>query len=160
MRILVAGIGNIFLGDDGFGPAVADVLATTAWPNGVEISDFGIRGMDLAFALTSGIDAAILVDAVARGGEPGTLYMIEPDENLAAAGVEAHSMDPARVLGFARSLGELPGYVRVVGCEPERLDDDGDIAPGLSAAVAAAIEPATAMVRELVATLTEMTCTS
>ena len=160
MRVLIAGIGNIFLGDDGFGPSVAELLGTGSWPNGVEIGDFGIRGMDLALALTSGIDAAILVDAVARGGAPGTLYMLEPDHDPAATSLETHSMDPARVLGFARSLGELPRYVRVVGCEPERLDDDGDIAPGLSAAVTAAIEPATAMVRELVATLTEATCTS
>jgi hydrogenase maturation protease len=78
VKILIAGIGNMFLGDDGFGSAVAQRLCGHPWPSHVTVVDYGIRGMDLAFALTSGIDAAILVDACARGGEPGTLYKIEP----------------------------------------------------------------------------------
>ena len=160
MKILVAGIGNVFLGDDGFGPAVAEALRARGWPGGVEITDFGIRGMDLAYALTSGIDAAILVDAVARGGAPGTLYLIEPTPGDGPATIETHAMDPARVLRFAASLGPPPPYVRVVGCEPARLDDDGDVVVGLSTPVAASIDQAAVMVGELVASLTEVACTS
>ena len=159
MKILVAGIGNIFLGDDGFGPAVAAGLCARTWPAHVEVADFGIRGMDLAYALTSGIDAAILVDAVARGGAPGTLYAIEPAAPSGPPEIDNHAMDPARVLAFAQTIGTLPARVRIVGCEPARLDDDGDIAVGLSEPVAGAIAPAIDMVRELIAQL-EMQCTS
>jgi hydrogenase maturation protease len=160
VRILVAGIGNVFLGDDGFGPAVASALTAKTWPAHVEIADFGIRGFDLAYALTSGLDAAVLVDAVARGGAPGTLYTVEPDIGDAIPSVEAHAMDPVRVLALAASLGELPRVIRVVGCEPARLgEDDGDIAVGLSEPVAGAIVPAVAMIAELVAEL-ETRCTS
>lgn len=161
-RILVAGIGNVFLGDDGFGSAVAAAAAKRAWPEGVAIVDFGIRGMDLAFALTSGVDAAILVDATARGGEPGTLYVIEPTSG--DGGVEyveppqGHVMDPARVLKFATSVGELPRWVRVVGCEPARLGPDGgddadetDVLVGLSEPITRAVEPAVELVAKLVA---------
>ena len=160
MKILVAGIGNVFLGDDGFGPAVASALVARSWPAHVEIADFGIRGVDLAFALTSGFDAAVLVDALARGGAPGTLYSVVPDLRDAAPTVEAHAMDPVRVLALAATLGELPRVIRVVGCEPARLgEDDGDIAVGLSEPVASAIVSAVAMVAEVVAEL-EMRCTS
>lgn len=155
MKILVACIGNIFCGDDGFGPAVADKLCARAWPPHVEVTDFGIRGLDLAFALTSGIDAAILVDAVARGGAPGTLYVIEPTATDAPPTIDTHAMDPARVLAFATTLGTLPAYVRVVGCEPARLEDE----MSLSDVVAAAISPAVRMVDHLVAEL-EAACTS
>jgi len=160
MRILVAGIGNVFLGDDGFGSAVAAKLCERAWPAHVEVRDYGIRGMDLAFALTSGIDAAILVDATARGGAPGTLYKLEPVAGDTPPEIQTHAMDPARVLAFAATIGAPPRYVRLVGCEPGRLgEDDGDIAVGLSEPVAAAIDPAIAMVGELVAEL-EVACTS
>ena len=159
MKILVAGIGNVFLGDDGFGPAVAGVLAARAWPDGVAIRDFGIRGMDLALALTSGIDAAILVDATARGGAPGTLYVIEPSAIAEAPiQIETHALDPARVLRFAGELGEVPRWMRVVGCEPQQLggDDDDDVSVGLSDPVARAVAAAA----ELVARLVEVACTS
>jgi hydrogenase maturation protease len=159
VRVLVAGIGNIFLGDDGFGSAVAAQLCAKTWPDGVQVADYGIRGMDLAFALTSGIDAAILVDAVARGGEPGTLYVIEPDAASAVPVIENHAMDPARVLAFAATLGTLPTWVRVLGCEPARLGGDEDEAEdlGLSEAVQAAIPSAVEIVERLVR---EAACTS
>lgn len=161
MKILVAGIGNIFFGDDGFGPAVVKALLErpAAWPADVQVRDFGIRGMDLAFALTSGIEHAILVDAVPRGGAPGTLYVIDPDVGAeAAATLDNHAMDPVAVLRLASSIGEPPRSIRLVGCEPAQLaDPDGDIAVGLSAVVEAAIEPAARLVAKLVE---EARCTS
>ena len=170
MRILVAGIGNVFLGDDGFGPAVIAALhgASAGGSPGrlalrgaaVEITDFGIRGLDLAFALTGGIDAAILVDAVARGGAPGTLYLIEPAAG-APPHLQTHAMDPARVLAFAASIGAPPRVVRVIGCEPERLGDvEGDLVVGLSGPVERAITPAVQMVGDLVVRIAEGACTS
>jgi len=157
MKILLAGIGNLFFGDDGFGPAVAERLVDQAWPPGVEVVDFGIRGMDLAFALTSGFDAAILIDAVSRGERPGTLYVIEPDASGVAPEIQTHAMDPARVLAFAATIGDVPTWVRVVGCEPARLGDGDDIDVGLSDEVQAAIPSAVAMVQQLVE---EAACTS
>src|SRR5436309_7524179 len=119
-RILIACIGNIFLGDDGFGVEVAQRLQsrkTKQYPPGVEVIDFGIRGMDLAYTLLDDYDTLVLVDAVPRGGPPGTLYLIEPDltgidpEKGAEASreaLDAHSMDPVKVLAFARTLGARP----------------------------------------------------
>ncbi len=109
-RVLVAGIGNVFLGDDGFGVAVAERLARRELPAGVEARDFGIRGMDLAYALGD-YDAAVLVDAVPRGGEPGTLYVIEPKLDLPGGQFQAHGMDPVSVLALARELGGTPERV-------------------------------------------------
>jgi len=105
--ILVAGIGNIFLGDDAFGSEVARQLAGRLKTPHVRVMDFGIRGLDLAYALMDGYDATILIDAVPQGGKPGTLYVIEPDLNelnQIEAAIEAHAMDPARVLALARSM--------------------------------------------------------
>ena len=116
--VLIAGIGNVFLGDDGFGVEVARRLAERELPAGVKVADFGIRGMDLAYELQEDYDAAVLVDAVPRGGEPGTLYVIEPELEAAGPVLDAHAMDPVRVLGLARTLGTLPPRVLVVGCEP------------------------------------------
>lgn len=162
MKILVAGIGNIFFGDDGFGPAVVKALLEqpTTWPADVQVRDFGIRGMDLAFALTSGIEHAILVDAVPRGGTPGTLYVIEPEVGggPGESTLDNHAMDPVAVLRLASSIGEPPRSIRLVGCEPAQLaDPDGDIAVGLSAVVEAAIAPAARLVAKLVE---EARCTS
>lgn len=162
MKILVAGIGNIFLGDDGFGPEVArHLLAHAMLPAGVEVVDYGIRGMDLAFALTSGLDAAILVDAVERGGEPGTLYILDPDRPTRAALPESHALDPATVLQLATSLGApLPPVIRVVGCEPARFGgetDDDDLAVELSEPVQRAVPMAAGMVARVVQ---ELRCTS
>lgn len=158
MRVLVAGLGNVFLGDDGWGPAVIQALRALAWPHGVEVCDFGVRGVELARAIAKGCDAAILVDAVTRGGEPGTLYVIEPKIPKPMVGIDAHDIDPARILAFARSLGQLPTFIRVIGCEPGSFVESGaDVAVALGPAAAAAIRPAVTVVRELVAELTAET---
>ncbi|HEX5385669.1 MAG TPA: hydrogenase maturation protease [Gemmatimonadales bacterium] len=156
-RILVAGIGNIFLGDDGFGVAMAERLASRPWPVGVEVREFGIRGLDLAYELQRGYAAAVLVDAVPRGGAPGTLYVIEPALDLAAeVAVDAHGMDPVKVLHLARALGGEPPRTLVVGCEPEPLPadlDPSEIVAELSAPVRAALDAAVELVESVVATL-------
>jgi hydrogenase maturation protease len=154
-RVLVAGIGNIFLGDDGFGVEVVQRLAPRAWPAGVRVADFGIRGYDLALALAEDGVTAILVDALPRGGAPGTLYVIEPDLDTldGAAGVDPHSLDPVQVLRFAKTLGGRPARVLVVGCEPATLGEDAGGVMGLSAPVAAALAEAARLVESLVADL-------
>jgi len=157
-RILVAGIGNIFQADDAFGVEVVQRLARRALPPGVKVVDFGIRGVDLAYALLDGHDAAVLVDTAQRGEPAGTLYVIEP-ERPAAEGVESpafspHELDPARVLDLVRALGGDCPRVLVLACEPLSLgDEQGEI--GLSAPVAAAVEPAIAMIEKLVRQLSE-----
>src|SRR5215469_10021852 len=120
-RILVAGVGNIFLGDDAFGSEVARRMLMRQWPAHVRVEDFGIRSFDLAFALGDGYDAVILVDAAPRGGAPGTLYTIQPDlgelggQPAEAAAIETHAMNPMRVLAVAHRMGEEIGRVLVVG---------------------------------------------
>ncbi len=146
--VLVAGIGNVFFGDDGFGVEVARRLIARGEAPGVRVVDFGIRGFDLAFALSSGVRAAVLVDATARGGAPGTLYVLEPSE-LHAPAVDTHAMTPSRALELARTLGGLPPVVRVVACEAKTLATEEDPVMGLSAEVEAAIEPAMALVDEI-----------
>ncbi len=149
--VLVAGIGNVFLADDGFGVEVARRLAQRELAAGVKVADFGIRGMDLAYELQEDYDAAILVDAVPRGQTPGTLYVIEPDLVNTESVLDAHSMDPVRVLGLARTLGSLPPRVLVLGCEPATgmsLEDE-ELVMGLSPPVAAAIDEAVEMVETL-----------
>src|SRR5947209_8485209 len=124
-RILIAGIGNIFLGDDAFGVEVVRQLPPHTFPPEVHVQDFGIRGYDLACALADGYDAAILVDAAPRGQPPGTVYLIEPDmsklNELQRASVDGHSMDPVRVLQTAKALGGSPARLYLVGCEPADL---------------------------------------
>jgi hydrogenase maturation protease len=145
-RLLVAGVGNIFLRDDGFGSEVARALAGERI-DGVRIEDFGIAGLHLGYELVAGYERAILIDIAQRGGAPGTLYVIEPD--LAAPGPppDAHRMDLQNVFAFVRTLGGDPPAIEIVGCEP--LDVDEGI--GLSEPVAAAIEPALALVRRRIA---------
>jgi hydrogenase maturation protease len=155
-RVLVAGIGNVFLGDDGFGVAVARALASDDVPSGVTVADFGIRGMDLAYALGDGYDAALLVDAAPLGEPPGTLRVIEPDPDEACEGAfEGHGMNPVRVLALARRLGGLPARTLILGCEPERLGDldEGEIVADLSPSVRAAVERAVPLVRSLLSEL-------
>ena len=153
-RILVAGIGNIFFGDDGFGVAVARRLAQRALPDGVQVVDFGIRGMDLAYALLEDYDAVILVDAAPRGEKPGSLYLIEPpmDQDGEVA-LDTHGMDPVKVLALARVLGARPTRTWLVACEPGFLvagEDYEDVLVELSAPVQAAVEEAVSMVESLV----------
>jgi hydrogenase maturation protease len=161
-RILVAGIGNIFLGDDGFGVEVVQKLLERQRVPGVEVVDFGIRGLDLAYALQTDYAAVILIDAAPRGYPPGTLSLIEPVlEPMAEGGLagqailEPHGMDPVRVLLLARSLGAVLPPVRLVACEPGVLEpaDGGDLLVALSEPVRAAVGPAVEMVEELVAEL-------
>jgi hydrogenase maturation protease len=156
-RVLVAGLGNVLFGDDAFGPAVAQRLARRPLGETVRVVDVGIRGIDLAFELLEGYDAAILVDATSRGGAPGTLYVLEPGDEVAVASLAVlggHDLVPATVLAMVRSMGgALPPYVRVVGCEPAVLTRDGELLMELSPPVAAAIEPAIAQIESLLAEL-------
>jgi hydrogenase maturation protease len=149
--ILVAGIGNVFLADDGFGVEVARRLAQRELPMGVKVADFGIRGMDLAYELQEDYDAAILVDAVPRGQAPGTLYVIEPNLEGAEPMLDAHAMDPVRVLGLAQTLGTLPPRVLVIGCEPSTAMslDDEELVMELSPPVQAAMNKAVALVESV-----------
>jgi len=155
-RILVAGIGNVFLADDGFGVAVAQRLLARPQPPGVAVVDVGIRGLDLAYTLQEGWDAVVLVDAAPRGEAPGTLSIIEPaldaDDGRAPDG---HAMDPVHVLRLARRLGTVPARVRLVACEPATVTPatDAEIAAELSGPVRAAIEPAVALIERLVGEL-------
>lgn len=154
-RILIACIGNIFLGDDGFGCEVAKRLTTRKLPDEVRLVDFGIRGFDLAYALLDGYEVTIFVDATPRGGEPGTLYTIEPDlselneVDAQAMMVETHGMNPMKVLCMVKSMGGEFKRILLVGCEPETL---GGVAGqmGLSAPVEAAIDEAVEAVESLV----------
>jgi hydrogenase maturation protease len=143
-RILIAGIGNIFFGDDAFGVEVVRRLAQRGMPAGVRVVDFGIRGLDLAYTLSEGWDAAILVDAVRRGGKPGTVYLIEPEieANDELPAVEPHALDPRRMLTLARTLGGDLGRVLLVGCEPAAMEsEDGtmELSESVKAAVPEAI---------------------
>jgi hydrogenase maturation protease len=125
--VFVAGVGNMLLADDGFGPEAARLLAQRELPAGVKVADFGIRGMDLAYELQEDWDAVILLDAVARGEPPGTLSVIEHDaRDEGGAGLDPHGMDPLRVLALARRLGAVPPRVLVVGCEPAVVVPAGD----------------------------------
>jgi hydrogenase maturation protease len=147
---LVAGIGNVFLGDDGFGVAVVDRLSRGELPAGVTVADFGIRGMDLVYAL-AGYAVAILVDAVPRGQAPGTVYVIEPELDELEPTVDTHGMDPVKVLSMARELGSLPQRVIVVGCEPQTAmsGDEDEILVELSEPVRAAVDEAVRVVESL-----------
>jgi hydrogenase maturation protease len=154
-NILIAGIGNIFLGDDGFGCVVAGRLARRPLPAGARVIDFGVRSFDLACALMDGYDVTILIDAVQRGGVPGSLYVIEPDLNepvepgAQAITVEAHAMNPMRALSLVRAMnGELK-RILLVGCEPATFGPEEGLI-GLSAPVEAAVSGAVEMVESLV----------
>ena len=157
-RILIAGIGNIFLGDDGFGSEVARRLIGRDFPDDVRVVDFGIRGFDLAYALLDGYEVTIFIDATARGNAPGTIYTIEPD--LRELGglrgqqemVETHGMDPMKVLSMVKSMGGTFNRILLVGCEPATLGpEEGQI--GLSEPVEAAVDEAVRVVMALVSEL-------
>ena len=156
-RILVAGIGNVFLGDDGFGVAVAQRLSRREIGRAVDVGDFGIRGMDLAYALQDDYEAVIFVDCSPRGEAPGALTVIEPEVDVDEVAVDTHGMDPVRVLTLARALGRVPRRVLVVACEPERVvhgEHDADLVGELSAPVRGAVDAAVPLVESLVEELT------
>ncbi|HWF58469.1 MAG TPA: hydrogenase maturation protease [Candidatus Dormibacteraeota bacterium] len=164
-RILVAGIGNIFLGDDGFGVAVAqELLRRRSLPAQIRLGEYGIRGYDLAYEILEGYDTVVLIDATPRGDAPGTLYVIEADLEAAVPDVSAdpdhgqgafqgHLMTPAAVFHLVRTLGGTMRRVLVVGCEPETLGPENIGQMELSPSVAAAIPGAVATVERVVGDL-------
>jgi hydrogenase maturation protease len=155
-RILVAGIGNAWLRDDGFGGEVAKRLGERELPEEAAVFDFGTGGLDLAYEVMRGYDALILLDVSRQGGEPGTLYVMEADEDDIDAGIEdgqtinPHAMDPQTVLRFVKSWGAWPGKVVVIACEPAQVEEMGF---GLSDDVAGAVDGAVNLVLETIETL-------
>ena len=158
-RVLVAGIGNMFLGDDAFGIEVAARLSSVPLPEGVRVLDAGIRARDLAYELADGgYETAILVDAVARGGAPGTVFVIEPeveatDGAASMASVDGHAMTPESALSLVHALGGIRTRILIVGCEPATFGAEGLGAEGLSEPVLAAIDPALSIIEGLIAEL-------
>jgi hydrogenase maturation protease len=160
-NILIACIGNIFLGDDAFGVEVFRRLAERTFPEGVRIADFGIRGLDLTYALLEDWDMVILVDAAPRGHDPGTLYVIEPAPDAAADPqsetpmqalplIDAHGMDPMKVLRAVAAMGGNLKRLLVVGCEPAPLDSDEEMQMGLSPQVEMAVPEAVELIESLI----------
>jgi hydrogenase maturation protease len=144
-QILIAGIGNAWMRDDGFGGAVAERLSSRELPPEAAVMDFGIGGLDLAYELMRGYDGLILLDVSRQGGQPGTIYVMDADEDDVEAGIEdgqvinPHGMDPQTVLRFVKTLGAWPGMVRIVACEPAVVEEMG---LGLSAEVEGAVDAA------------------
>jgi hydrogenase maturation protease len=154
--ILIAGVGNAWLRDDGFGGEVARRLTERELPDGVEVMDAGTGGLDLAYEVMRGFDALVILDVSKQGGEPGTLYVMEPDEESVPGGIEdgdvinPHAMDPQTVLRFVKAVGAWPGRVLVIACEPAEVEAMGW---GLSAPVRDAVQRAVDLVFETVAEL-------
>jgi hydrogenase maturation protease len=151
--VLIAGIGNIFFGDDAFGVEVAQRLLRRSWPPSIRVQDFGIRGLDLTYALLEPWDLIILIDAVPRDQPPGTVYVIEPEIDAASpdAGpmVDAHAMDPVKVLQAALSMGARFNRVILVGCQPTPFDADLNMQMELSPPVHAAVDEAINVIESL-----------
>jgi hydrogenase maturation protease len=153
--ILIACIGNIFMGDDAFGVEVAKRLASCVQPEGVRVIDFGIRGLDLAYTLIDGTDITILVDACPRGGSAGDLYVVEPDlasdrgRGASPAALDAHNMNPMNVIRAAQTMGGPLKKVLLLGCEPESLGPEEGYM-GLSEAVSLAVERAVPLLESIV----------
>lgn len=157
--VLVAGIGNIFLSDDGFGVEVANRMMGGPLPPGVRVADFGIRGVHLAYELLDGYDGLILIDAMPMGAAPGTVAVLEPDASGALAPgddqnsvVDAHSMSPEVVLATLGRLGGSVGRIYVVGCQPASLVEGIGLSPPVAAAVGGAAE----LCRQLVADIVQL----
>jgi len=152
-RILVAGIGNAWLRDDGFGGEVVRRLESRELPEGAAVFDFGTGGLDLAYEVMRGYDALVLIDVSRQGGEPGTLYVMEAQKEDVEAGIEdgqlinPHAMDPQTVLRFVKTLGAWPGKVVIVACEPAQVEEMG---MGLSAEVQSAVDAAVGLVIETI----------
>jgi hydrogenase maturation protease len=154
--LLIACIGNIFKGDDAFGVEVARRLAGRALPEGVDLVDFGIRGIDLTYALLDRYDSAVLVDATSRGDAPGTLYVIEPEPDQTAPEelmLAPHDLDPNKVLRMVSAMNGRCRRVVLVGCEPATCGDEIEGMMGLSAPVTAAVDDAVGLVEGVVANL-------
>ena len=155
-QILVGGVGNAWMQDDAFGGEVARRLEAHGVPSGVTVLDFGTNGLDLAYEVMRGYDALLLIDATRQGGEPGTLYVMEPAREDVEPSIEdgdmidPHDMNPQTVLRFVNATGGWPGKVLVIGCEPGEIDDVG---LGLSPAVEAAVTRAMDLVLETIAEL-------
>jgi hydrogenase maturation protease len=148
--ILVAGIGNIFLGDDAFGVEVAKALVRTRLPSEAVVKDYGIRGLDLAYALLNPWRAVILVDAIALGGTPGDVYVLQPDNDPEFTSTfDPHGMHPLQVLAMARSIGEITAPIYIVGCEPQSLGAELEGRMGLSPVVQHSIAKAVGLVDQL-----------
>jgi hydrogenase maturation protease len=155
-KILVAGIGNAWLSDDGFGGAVVARLSQRELPPEAAVFDFGTGGLDLAYEIMRGYDGVIFIDVSRQGGEPGTLYVMEATEADAEAGIEdgqvlnPHGMDPQTVLRFVRTLGAWPGKVLVVACEPAVVEEMGTTLSGeVLGAVDRAVDLVIATIEEL-----------
>jgi hydrogenase maturation protease len=154
--ILVAGVGNAWLRDDGFGGEVARRLSERELPGGVSVMDAGTGGLDLAYEVMRGYDGLVIIDVSKQGGEPGTLYVMEPDEAEVQGGIEdgevinPHGMDPQTVLRFVKSIGAWPGRVVVIACEPADVEEMGW---GLSDSVSEAVDRAVDLVIETLAEL-------
>jgi hydrogenase maturation protease len=148
-RILVAGIGNAWLKDDGFGSEVVKRLEARELPEDAAVFDFGTGGLDLAYEVMRGYDALVLIDVSRQGGEPGTLYVMEALKDEVEAGIEdgqvinPHAMDPQTVLRFLKTLGAWPGKVVIVACEPAQVEEMG---MGLSEEVESAVDAAVGVV--------------
>jgi hydrogenase maturation protease len=151
VRILVAGIGNIFQGDDAFGCEVVKKLCQRRLPEEVQLFDYGIRGLDLMYALLDNPDLAIMIDTTSQGGPPGTLYTMEPEIDFESPQEmpDSHAMDPLAVLRAARDMGAMPGRILLVGCEPGDLGgEEGRM--GLTPPVEAVLNEAAGMVEALI----------
>ncbi|HTZ82844.1 MAG TPA: hydrogenase maturation protease [Candidatus Acidoferrales bacterium] len=150
-RILIAGIGNIFLGDDAFGVELVKRMRQRPLPQNVSLIDFGVRSYDLAYALMQDWDLVILVDAICRGAEPGTLFTIRPEHHQdGTAIIDAHAMNPVAALRLVKTLGGRIAPLLVVGCQPATLEPNPDGNFVLSTPVNAAVDPAIAMVEQLI----------
>jgi hydrogenase maturation protease len=147
-RVLIAGIGNIFQADDGFGVEVAQALSRRTLPEQVRLTDVGIRGVHLAYELMDGgYETAILVDAMRRGEAPGTLYVLEPDAGGGPGPdtIDAHGLTPDVVLAWLQRLGGQPPRVLIVGCEPATIDEGIGLSPAVAAMVDEAADLALAL---------------
>ncbi len=151
-RVLIAGIGNAWQRDDGFGSEVARRIEARELPEGVAVIDFGTGGLDLAYQVMYGYDGLLMIDVSRQGGSPGTLYVMEVDEDEVASGsvedgevLNPHGMDPETVLRFIKITGGWPGKVVIVACEPETVEEMG---VGLSPVVEEAVDRAVELVIE------------
>ncbi len=148
-RVLVAGIGNIFLSDDGFGSEAARSMAATPLPKSVTVVDYGIRGMHLAYDLLDGYEALIILDTAPRGGTPGDLVVIEVDPaDLGPSRLDAHGMEPTAVLASLGSLGGSLPRTFVIGCEPADVSEGMGLSPPVTAAVTRTGDIVTTLLRE------------